>query len=98
MRPDVERAPSPSGVRLVSRRRFLILSGSTSSLLLMAACQRAGAPPAPATQEPALARTREAIGTPQAASAAAGATSAPAAAPATVAPAAAPAPVAAPTA
>ena len=79
MRLEVERAPSPSRVRLVSRRRFLMLSGSTSTLVLLAACQRSGAPPAPAaTQEPAVARTREAISTPQ--TAAAPATSAPAAA------------------
>src|SRR5688572_10208509 len=93
MRLEVERAPSPSRVRLVSRRRFLMICGSTSSLVLLAACQRSGAPPAPATQEPAVARTREAISTPQAASAGAPATSAPAqatAAPAAAAPAAAP--------
>src|SRR6188508_729013 len=97
MRLKVERAPSPSRVRLVSRRRFLIVCGSTSSIVLMAACQRGAAPPAPATQEPAAIRTREAINTPQAASAAAPATSAPAAAPqATSAPVAA-APASAPT-
>jgi peptide/nickel transport system substrate-binding protein len=81
MRLEVERAPSPSRVRLVSRRRFLMICGSTSSLVLLAACQRSGAPPAPAaTQEPAVVRTREAISTPQSASVPAQATSAPAAA------------------
>jgi len=51
----------------MSRRRFLILGGSSSSLVLLAACQRGIAPPAPAasTQQPLVARTREAIETPQ---------------------------------
>jgi peptide/nickel transport system substrate-binding protein len=76
----------------------LILGGSTSSLVLLAACQRGAAPPAApaATQEPFVARTREAITTPQATSAPAAApqaTSAPAAAPAAAQPAATAAPV-----
>jgi peptide/nickel transport system substrate-binding protein len=55
----------------MSRRRFLIVGGSTSSLVLLAACQRGIAPPAPAasTQEPIVVRTREAIAAPQATSA-----------------------------
>jgi peptide/nickel transport system substrate-binding protein len=94
----------------MSRRRFLILGGSTSSLLLLAACQRNMAPSAPAasTQEPVIARTREAISTPQAASvptvaaqpttvAAAPAIQPPVQAAATAVPAAQPAPVTAPT-
>jgi peptide/nickel transport system substrate-binding protein len=70
-----------SQARLVSRRRFLILGGSSSTLLLLAACQRGAAPPAPAanTQEPIVARTREAIATSAPAAAAQPAAQAPAA-------------------
>ncbi|MFN8634553.1 MAG: ABC transporter substrate-binding protein [Chloroflexota bacterium] len=65
MRSTVERAPSLSRTRRISRRQFMILSGSTSTLVLLAACQRAAAPPAAPvnTQEPVVARTREAIAT-----------------------------------
>src|SRR5207249_3363994 len=42
----VERTPDQVPARLMSRRSFLKLAGSTSSLVLLAAC--GGAPPAPA--------------------------------------------------
>jgi peptide/nickel transport system substrate-binding protein len=50
---EVERTPDRSRARVMSRRSFLIVAGSTSSLVLLAACQGA-APPAPpaATQAP----------------------------------------------
>src|SRR5581483_8515870 len=71
VRSTVERALQLSRARLVSRRRFLILGGTASSVVLLTACQRETAPPvAPAsTTGPIVARTREAIGTPQATSA-----------------------------
>jgi peptide/nickel transport system substrate-binding protein len=102
MRREFERAPDLSRARRMSRRQFLILGGSTTSLVLLAACQQPAAPQAPpATQEPFVARTREAISTPQTASAAAATPAAPVAAQpapavqpaATVAPTAAPAAV-----
>jgi peptide/nickel transport system substrate-binding protein len=59
---EVERVPDRSRARRMSRRSFLIFAGSTSSLVLLAACQGAApqAPPA-STLEPFVARTREPI-------------------------------------
>src|SRR6266516_2801226 len=43
---EVERTPDRPSARVLSRRNFLLLAGSTSSLVLLAACS--GAPPTPA--------------------------------------------------
>ena len=59
---EVSSAEGRSHARIVSRRRFLIFAGSTSSLVLLAACQGGAPQPPPAsTQEPVVARTREPI-------------------------------------
>ena len=58
MSSEVERTDNQPAARRMSRRGFLILAGSTSSLVLLAACQGAGPPPPLPTQEPAVARTR----------------------------------------
>jgi peptide/nickel transport system substrate-binding protein len=50
MSSEVERTPDRSLARVISRRGFLIVAGSTSSLVLLAACQ--GAAPPAATQAP----------------------------------------------
>ena len=54
----VERTPHHVPARVMSRRSFLMLAGSTTSLVLLAACQGAApaAPPAE-TQSPLAART-----------------------------------------
>src|SRR6266540_2536376 len=70
---QVEATPHHGEARVISRRRFLMLAGSTSSLVLLVACQRASAPPSPpeATQAPLAARTMAPVSQPTAAPAAA---------------------------
>jgi peptide/nickel transport system substrate-binding protein len=63
---EVERTPDRSRARVMSRRSFLILAGSTSSLVLLTACQ--GAPPAAppeGTQAPLAMRTMAPVSLPQ---------------------------------
>src|SRR5207248_8798851 len=50
---EVERTPDRSLARVMSRRSFLILAGSTSSLVLLAACQGAAPAAPPAGSAPA---------------------------------------------
>src|SRR5439155_27080907 len=63
MQVPVSGAPNQSRSRTISRRRFLMMAGGTSSLVLLAACSGTSAPagpPAP-TQEPLAARTQAPI-------------------------------------
>jgi peptide/nickel transport system substrate-binding protein len=79
----------------MTRRGFLIAAGSTSSLVLLAACGGASAPSVPAeTAAPLVMRTMVPVAAPQATAAPAAAPAAPAAAPAAAQPAATAAPAA----
>ena len=72
MQSPIEAIPERARARSISRRSFLLLAGSTTSLVLLAACRGAApeAPPA-GTQAPPAARTVAPVTPPQAAAPAA---------------------------